>query len=127
MIFLKFRWENQCLMLKGKENTENAYLMTNVKRLKKADRERKALKRATEKLAMDQLTKRRECDRERQRKHREPKSMNKPTVINMSFKSRQSKARAVTKARRALPSTPKKTREVVRVIQVTYTFIARAN
>ena len=70
---------------------------------------------------MDQLTKKRECDRERQRKHREPKSMNKPTVINMSFKSRQSKARAVTKARRALPSTPKKNREVVRVIQVTYT------
>ena len=95
--------------------------------VKKAERERKALKRATEKLAMDQLTKRRECDRERQRKHREPKSMNKPTVINMSFKSRQSKARAVTKARRALPSTPKKTKEVVRVIQVTYTFIARAN
>ena len=53
--------------------------------------------------------------------------MNKPTVINMSFKSRQSKARAVTKARRALPSTPKKTKEVVRVIQVTYTFIARVN
>ena len=32
--------------------------------IKKADRERKALKRATEKLAMDQLTKRREHDRE---------------------------------------------------------------
>ena len=69
--------------------------------IKKADRERKALKRATEKLAMDQLTKRREHDRERQRKHRESKKMNKPTVINMPFKSRQSKARAVTKTRRA--------------------------
>ena len=63
--------------------------------IKKADRERKALKRATEKLAMDQLTKRREHDRERQRKHRESKNMNKPAFINMPFKSRQSKARAV--------------------------------
>ena len=32
--------------------------------IKKADRERKALKRATEKVAMDQLTERREHDRE---------------------------------------------------------------
>ena len=95
--------------------------------IKKADRERKALKRATEKLTINQLTKRRECYREQQRKYRESKNMNKPTVINMSFKSRQFKARAVTKARKALPSTPKKPREVVRVIQVTYTFIARAN
>ena len=54
--------------------------------IKKANRERKALKRATEKLTMDQLTKRRECDREQQRKHRESKEMNKPTVINMPFK-----------------------------------------
>ena len=82
--------------------------------IKKVDRERKAFKRATEKLTMDQLKKRREHDRERQRKHRESTKMNKPTVINMPFKSRQSKARAVTKARKALPSTPKKTREVVK-------------
>ena len=54
--------------------------------IKKANRERKALKRATEKLTMDQLTKRRERDREQQRKHRESKEMNKPTVINMPFK-----------------------------------------
>ena len=77
--------------------------------IKKADRERKALKRVTEKLAVKQLTKRREHDRERERKHRESKKMNKPTAINMPFKSRQSKARTVTKARRVLPSTPKKT------------------
>ena len=95
--------------------------------IKNADRERKTLKKTTEKLTMEQLTKRREWDREGQRKHRESKSMNKPTVMNIPFKSRHSKARAVTKARRALPSTPKKTKEVVRVIQVTYTFIARAN
>ena len=54
--------------------------------IKKVNRERKALKRATEKLTMDQLTKRRERDREQQRKHRESKEMNKPTVINMPFK-----------------------------------------
>ena len=95
--------------------------------IKNADRERKTLKKTTEKLTMEQLTKRREWDREGQRKHRESKSMNKPTVMNIPFKSRHSKARAVTKARRALPSTPKKTREVVRVIQVTYTFLSRAN
>ena len=82
--------------------------------IKKANRERKALKRATKKLTMDQLTKRRERNREQQRKHRESKKMNKPIIINMPFKSRQSKARAITKARRALPSTPKKTREVVK-------------
>ena len=34
------------------------------------------LKRATEKLTMDQLTKRREHDREQQRKYRESKKMN---------------------------------------------------
>ena len=90
-------------MLKGKENTEKGYLMTNMKRLKKLT-ERKALKRATEKLAMDQLTKRRERDRERQRKYRKSKKMNKPTVINMRFKSRHSKARAVTKARATINS-----------------------
>ena len=54
--------------------------------IKKANRERKALKRATEKLTMDQLTKRRERDKEQQRKHRESKKMNKPTVISMPFK-----------------------------------------
>ena len=57
---------------------------------------------------MDQLTIRRERDREQQRKHRESKKMNKPTVINIPFKSRQSKVRAVTK------EFLKKPREVVK-------------
>ena len=96
-------------MLKGKKKYRERLSDDKRKEIKKADRQRKALKRATEKLTMDPLTKKRGPDRERQRKHRESKKMNKPTVINMPFKSRQSKARAVTKARRALPSTPKKT------------------
>ena len=45
--------------------------------------------------------------------------MNDPTVINMPFKSRQSKATAVTK--RALPSTPRKTREVVKELFMSLT------
>ena len=69
--------------------------------IKKAERERKTLKRTTEKLTMEQLTKGREWDREGQRKHRESESMNKPTVMNILFKSRHSKARAVTETRRA--------------------------
>ena len=82
--------------------------------IKKADWERKALQRATEKLTLDQLTKRREHDTEQQRKHKESKKLNKPTFINMPSRSRQSKARGVTKARRPLPSSTKKTREVVK-------------
>ena len=71
--------------------------------IKKAGRE-ESIKKSTEKLTTDQLTKRRERDKERQKKYRKSKNMNKPTVINMPFKSSQSKARPVTKARRAINS-----------------------
>ena len=57
------------------------------------------LKRATEKLTMDQLTKRRGHDREQQRKYRESKKMNKPTVINISYLTPvdQSKSKLILK------------------------------
>ena len=45
--------------------------------------------------------------------------MNDPTIINMPFKPRQSKAMAVTK--RALPSTPRKIREVVKELFMSLT------
>ena len=77
--------------------------------------EKKKLKWSKEKLTKDELDDRRKKDRATQQRDRAGKQHQEiPVVINMGFKTKQSKGKVMSCINKALPSTLAKKAEVVK-------------
>ena len=97
-------------------------------KIKEADRLRKQLKRSKEKLTKDEIDDRRKKDRVRQQRHRAEKGQQEMhAIINMGFKTKQSKGKVMRRVNNALPSTPTKKAEVVKELFQSLTPSTKSN